>query len=250
MHDTLEYLHRDPIHRRWHHEQLTFRSLYLASEQFVLPLSHDEVVHGKGSLFEQMFGDERQRLAGLRLLYGLQLLQPGKKLLFMGDELGQRREWAHDRSLDWSLLDDPGHAGLARFVAALNELYRAEPSLHRDDQADRGLRWLEADDRERSVFCAERHDGRGGYVVIVCNATPEPRTPYRVGLPVAGAWTLRCSSDDERFGGDGHPVPVTVDADARAWHDRPHSVELSLPPLGFVVYAPVTTDHGARQQTH
>jgi len=238
MHDTLDYLHKDPVHRSWHHDQLTFRAVYSRSEQFLLPLSHDEVVHGKGSLYDQMGGDVAQRLANLRLLYGFQLLQPGKKLLFMGDEFGQVREWSVGRPLDWELLDEPAHAGIATLVAELNALYRSEPSLHRDDLEDRGFRWVDSADRLQSVICVERHvdESDDGRLVIVCNATPEARSAYVVGLPGRGIWTLRCTSDDVRFGGSGHRARAAVTAVEERWHGRRWRAELDLPPLGFVIY--------------
>jgi 1,4-alpha-glucan branching enzyme len=239
MHDTLDFLHEEPEQRRGRHGRLTFRSVYVTSEQFVLPLSHDEVVHGKGSLDEQMGGgDDAQRLASLRLLFGYQLLQPGKKLLFMGDELGQVREWGVDRALDWELLGDPGHAGLTALVAHLNALYSAAAPLHRDDLEDRGFRWLEADDAPRSVLCIERHDGEGGLLVAVCNAASEPRSGYRVGLATSGAWRLVCSSDEVRFGGSGHAVAPSIDADERPWQGCSWSATMEVPPIGFVIYAP------------
>jgi alpha-1,4-glucan:alpha-1,4-glucan 6-glycosyltransferase/4-alpha-glucanotransferase len=239
MHDTLDYLHKDPADRRWHHNLLTFRSVYATSEQFLLPLSHDEVVHGKGSLFDQMAGaDDVERLASLRLLLGYQLVQPGKKLLFMGDEFGQIREWGVDRPVDWALLEDAGHAGVAALVARVNALYLERPPLHRDDLGDRGFRWLDADDQLQGVLCVERHDGEGGHLVAVCNATPAPRRGYRVGLPVAGPWRLLCSSDDERFGGSGYPVATSLSAAEHPWQGRRWSTPLELPPLGFVIYEP------------
>ena len=237
MHDTLGYLHADAVGRRARHNELTFRSLYLASEQYVLPLSHDEVVHGKGSLYAQMAGEGWQRMANLRLLFGYQLLQPGKKLLFMGDELGQPDEWAEGRGLEWSLLGDPVHAGLAALVAHLNELYATVPALHRDDLADRGFAWIEADDREHRVVCAERHDGDGGYVVIACNGSDRPIEGYSIGLPAGGTWALRCNSDETRFGGRGHAVASTLAAEAVGSEPRPWRAGLSIPPLGFVIYS-------------
>jgi alpha-1,4-glucan:alpha-1,4-glucan 6-glycosyltransferase/4-alpha-glucanotransferase len=237
MHDTLDYLHADDAQRRVRHDRLTFRSVYAASEHYVLPLSHDEVVHGKGPLVDQMAGGELERLANLRLLFGLQLVQPGKKLVFMGDEFGQVREWGVDRELDWDLLDDPRHAGVAALVCELNALYRAVPALHRDDLEDLGFEWLDADDAERGVLCAERHDDRGAAVVVAWNATSEARHGYHVGMRAPGTWTLRCSSDELRFGGSGHPVPATVAATAGAWQGREFRATLELPPLGFVIYA-------------
>ena len=174
MHDTLDYLAHDPVHRPWHHERLTFRSIYANSEHFVLPLSHDEVVHGKGSLIGRMAGDEWQQFANLRLLYGYQFTQPGKKLLFMGGEFAQRSEWNHDASLDWHLLELPAHKGVSAWVRRLNELYRSEACLHRDDLGDGGFSWIDCEDRLQSVLCYERHDGNGGVVTVVANFTPVP----------------------------------------------------------------------------
>ncbi len=228
MHDTLHYLAEAPEHRRFHHDLITFRSIYSASEQFVLPLSHDEVVHGKGSLLGRMPGDVADRFANLRLLYGLQLLQPGKKLLFMGDEIGQLREWAHDHSVDWHLEAEPRHAGIAALVAALNELYREHPALHRDDLADRGFRWLHADDAAQSCFSVERHDDADDLLVVVLNAGPEDLGGYDVEVSRPGPWRLALSSDDARFGGRGAELPAVVVAGDR--------LACSVPALGFVVY--------------
>jgi alpha-1,4-glucan:alpha-1,4-glucan 6-glycosyltransferase len=236
MHDTLDYLERDPIHRHWHHDQLTFRSLYVKSEHFVLPLSHDEVVHGKGSLLAKMPGDRWQQLANLRLLFGFQLSQPGKKLLFMGDEFAQPGEWDHRRSLDWHLLEHAEHLAMARYVAELGALYRSRPPLHRDDLPDGGFRWIDGNDRAQSVLCIERHDGGDGHLVIVLNATPTPRHGYRVGMPLPGRWELVLDSDEPRFGGSGTGAPAVLEADGEPWHDRPQSALLSLPPLGLVIY--------------
>ncbi|HEV3212410.1 MAG TPA: 1,4-alpha-glucan branching protein GlgB [Acidimicrobiales bacterium] len=239
MHDTLDYLHTDPAHRGERRDRLTFRSVYATSEQFVLPLSHDEVVHGKGSLYTQMAGaDDRERLANLRLLFGLQLLQPGKKLLFMGDEFGQVREWGVDRALDWALLDDPGHAGLAALARHLAALYATSTPLHGDDLEDRGFRWLDADEHARRVFAVERRDGRGAHLVAVCNAGTDPQTGYVVGLPTGGTWQLACSSDEERFGGTGHPVVPSLAAADVPWQGRRWSAAVDVPALGFVIYAP------------
>jgi alpha-1,4-glucan:alpha-1,4-glucan 6-glycosyltransferase/4-alpha-glucanotransferase len=236
MHDTLDYLGKDPIHRSFHHDLLTFRSVYATSEQFILPLSHDEVVHGKGSLLGQMPGDDWQRFANLRLLFGYQLVQPGKKLLFMGDEFAQHAEWSHERSLDWHLLERLEHRGVAALVARLNELYRSEPCLHRDDLSDRGFSWIDADDRDHSVFCVERHDDSGSLLVAVLNATPEPRFDYLVGMPHAGTWSLLVDSDAVEFGGSGHTVRESVTTAPEPWHRRADSASLILPPLGFVIY--------------
>jgi 1,4-alpha-glucan branching enzyme len=213
--------------------------VYATSEQFVLPLSHDEVVHGKGSLYTQMAGrDDAERLANLRLLFGYQLLQPGKKLFFMGDEFGQVREWGVDRALDWALLDDPGHAGVAALVRHLGALYASSTALHGDDLEDRGFRWLDADDRGRRVLSVERRDGLGAYLVAVCNAGTDPQAGYLVGLPAGGTWRLVCSSDEVRFGGSGHPVAPSLSAGDVPWQGCGWSAALDVPALGFVIYAP------------
>jgi len=238
MHDTLDYLAKDPIHRRWHHDQLTFRSMYATSEQFVLPLSHDEVVHGKSSLLDKMPGDDWQRFANVRLLLGFQLAQPGKKLLFMGDEFAQRGEWRHDASLDWHQLNDPRHRGIAVLTSDLNSLYTSRAALHRDDRADRGFAWIDGNDREQSVLCIERFDGAGDHLVIVLNATPQPREGYLVGMPAGGRWHLLVNSDDPRYGGSGHRVLADVEALEEPWHGRAHRVELVLPPLALLIYGP------------
>jgi alpha-1,4-glucan:alpha-1,4-glucan 6-glycosyltransferase/4-alpha-glucanotransferase len=236
MHDTLDYLAKDPVHRSFHHDLLTFRSVYATTEQFILPLSHDEVVHGKGSLVDQMPGDDWQRFANLRLLLGYQLVQPGKKLLFMGDEFAQRAEWSHERSLDWHLLEQPEHRGIASLVARLNQLYRSEAALHRDDLADRGFSWIDGEDRDQSVVCIERHDGGSAKLVAVLNATPEPRHDYLVGMPAPGAWTLLVDSDAPVYGGSGYSVRDVVETIPEPLHRRADHASLILPPLGFVIY--------------
>ena len=238
MHDTLDYLSRDPVHRPWHHDRLTFRSVYANSEHFVLPLSHDEVVHGKGSLIGRMAGDEWQQFANLRLLYGYQFTQPGKKLLFMGGEFAQRSEWNHDASLDWHLLDAPAHQGVSAWVRRLNELYRSEPSLHRDDLAEGGFAWIDCEDRAQSVLCYERRDDSDGVLVVVANFTPVPRVDYRVGMPRAGRWEVLVNSDAPKFGGSGYLVPGEFDTTATPWHGRDQSALLVLPPLALLVLRP------------
>jgi 1,4-alpha-glucan branching enzyme len=210
--------------------------VYATTEQFILPLSHDEVVHGKGSLVDQMPGDDWQRFANLRLLLGYQLVQPGKKLLFMGDEFAQRAEWSHERSLDWHLLEQPEHRGIASLVARLNQLYRNEAALHRDDLADRGFSWIDGDDRDHGVVCIERHDGDSAKLVAVLNATPEPRHDYLVGMPASGAWTLLVDSDAPVYGGSGYAVRDVVETIPEPLHRRADRASLILPPLGFVIY--------------
>jgi len=238
MHDTLDYLAKDPVYRPWHHDRLTFRAVYANSEHFVLPLSHDEVVHGKGSLFSRMAGDEWQKFANLRLLYGYQFTQPGKKLLFMGGEFAQRSEWNHDVSLDWHLLDSSAHQGVSAWVRRLNELYRSEPSLYRDDLAGRGFAWIDCEDRSQSVLSYERRDGGEGVLVVIANFTPVPRENYRVGMPSAGRWQVLANSDEPEFGGSGYVVPESVDTTETPWHGRDQSALLVLPPLGLLVLSP------------
>ena len=239
MHDTLGYLARDPVHRRYHHTQLTFRSMYAASESFVLALSHDEVVHGKGSLLTKMPGDDWQKRANLRLLFAYQFALPGKKLVFMGGEFGQLREWSHDRGLDWELLDDPGHRGIARWVAALNRLYRTEPALHQRDctPAGDGFEWLEADDAERSVLVFLRRGERPeDDVVVALNFTPVPRPEYRIGVPAAGFWEELLSSDAGEYGGSAAGGAGGRDAEPIPHGRQPLSLRASLPPLGAVFF--------------
>lgn len=234
MHDTLTYLARDPVHRQYHHEELTFRLLYAFSENFVLPLSHDEVVHGKGSLWAKMAGDEWQKFAHLRLLFGYQYAQPGKKLVFMGGELGQRREWDHQSTVDWSLLQDPRHAGVQRWVRDLNWLYREEPALHQLDCDPAGFQWIFPDDREVSVLSFLRLGREERWVAVVCNFTPVPRPGYRVGLPKPGRWQEVLNSDAREYGGSGWGNAGGVEAEPVPHHGQPYSAELVLPPLGIV----------------
>jgi 1,4-alpha-glucan branching enzyme len=203
MHDTLGYLQREAVHRRWHHHELTFRSIYADSEHFVLPLSHDEVVHGKGSLLGKMPGDDWQQRATLRLLYGYQWATPGKKLLFMGGEIAQRAEWDVERSLDWHLLDDPAHAGVLRLVTACNRWYRALGALHRRDGSPGALDWVLADDAERSLYAFVRRGHHDEVALVVVNATPVPRPDVVLGVPCAGRWRVVVNSDRRCFGGSG-----------------------------------------------
>jgi 1,4-alpha-glucan branching enzyme len=235
MHDTLEYFSRESIHRKFHHGNLTFRQVYAESENFVLPLSHDEVVHGKGSLIGKMPGDEWQRFANLRLLFGYLYAQTGKKLLFMGGEFGQRAEWDHDRGLDWHLLEDPSHAGLQHWVQDLNQLYRTEPALHERDAGPGGFEWVDAGDSETSVLTFLRRGATTEDVFLVaCNFTPVPRTNYLAGVPKDGRWEEVLNSDAEHYGGSGWGNLGAVDAVPVPVHGRPRSVRLTLPPLGCV----------------
>ena len=240
MHDTLSYFREDPIGRRYHHHKLTFRSMYFWSENYVLPLSHDEVVHGKGSLIGKMHGDEWQRFANLRLMFAYMWAQPGKKLMFQGGEIGQQSEWAHDRSVDWHLLgDSPLHVQLMTFVSELNRLYRTEPALHVNDVGLGGFEWIDANDDDNSVFAFLRKgDAAGDVVIAVFNCTPVPRHDYRVGVPKIDRWEEILNSDAEAFGGSGIGNLGGVTAEAVTWHGRTGSVRLTLPPLSAVFLRP------------
>jgi 1,4-alpha-glucan branching enzyme len=235
MHDTLSYMSKDSIHRRFHHNQLTFRLIYAFHENFVLPLSHDEVVHGKGSLIRQMAGDDWQKFANLRLLYGYMYAQPGKKLLFMGGEFGQWNEWYHEESLHWHLLDYPLHATLQRWVEDLNRTYRQEPALHQLDFDPAGFEWIDCNDSLHSVLSLMRK-GRSAEdnLIIVCNFTPMPRHNYRVGVPRPGYWREILNSDAEEYGGSGHGNMGGCETSPIPYHGRPCSINLTLPPLGAV----------------
>ncbi len=239
MHDTLRYMALDPIHRRHHHDRLTFRMLYAFTETFVLPLSHDEVVHGKGSLIGRMPGDDWQRFANLRLLHGAMYAQPGKKLLFMGGEFGQWREWNHDGSLDWHLLREAPHAGLQRLVRDLNTLYRGEPAWHELDGEPGGFAWVDCNDATHSVvsFLRQGRDPDRA-LLFVLNFTPMPRHNYRIGVPIGGCWEERLNTDAPLYGGSGQGNFGAVDASPVSWHGRPYSLNLALPPLAMLVLAP------------
>jgi 1,4-alpha-glucan branching enzyme len=234
MHDTLQYFSHDPIHRVFHHNQLTFRMLYSFTENFVLPLSHDEVVHGKGSLIGKMPGDDWQKFANLRLLFGYMYAQPGKKLLFMGGEFAQWREWAHDTSLDWNLVDRPMHRGVQRWVEMLNRSYRAEPALHTFDSDANGFEWVDCCDTAASVLSLLRKGpSTNDVVVVVGNFTPVPRVGYRIGVPFGGYWRELLNSDGGEYGGSGMGNMGGVQADATGAHGRPYSIKLTLPPLAI-----------------
>ncbi|RPI60925.1 MAG: 1,4-alpha-glucan branching protein GlgB, partial [Lysobacterales bacterium] len=239
MHDTIEYFQTDPIHRKYHHDKLTFSLWYAFTENFVLPLSHDEVVHGKGSLIGKMPGDEWQQFANLRVLYAYMWGHPGKKLLFMGGEFGQRREWQHDESLEWHVLKYPLHAGLKRWVSDLNRFYRETPALYQRDFSPDGFEWIDCNDAETSVITFLRKGVRpGDVVVVVCNFTPVLRENYRVGVPSGGKWRERLNSDARDYGGGGQGNLGEVEAAPLGWHGRSHSLYLRLPPLGAVFLTP------------
>ncbi|RMG12585.1 MAG: 1,4-alpha-glucan branching protein GlgB [Planctomycetota bacterium] len=237
MHDTLAFLARDPIHRGHHLDQLTFAMLYEHSEHFLMPLSHDEVVHLKGSLLRKMHGDPWQRFANLRLLYAYQLTRPGKKLLFMGSELAPEEEWDHQRCLPWHLEEVPAHAGVGRCLAALGTLYRERPSLWRGDPDPAGTRWIDCQDRERTIvsYLREADEDR---LVVVLNLTPVPRPGYRLGVPPAEGYRLVLNTDAEEFGGSGAPVgPLRLERSPA--HGFAHSLVFDLPPLAAVVFEPL-----------
>jgi 1,4-alpha-glucan branching enzyme len=236
MHDTLNYFALDPVHRRFHHEWLTFAMMYEYSERFITPLSHDEVVHGKGTLLAKMPGDLWQKFANLRALLAYQYTRPGKPLLFMGAELGSFQEWNHDSSLDWHLAAQPLNAGLLRFVADLGQLYRERSEFWREDPDYSGFQWLDADDRDHSVYGYLRRDGSRS-VMVLLNLTPVPRPGYRAGAPAPGRWSLLLSSDASQYGGSGYGVVPDLATEATPWQHQPVSLLVDLPPLGAVVLA-------------
>jgi 1,4-alpha-glucan branching enzyme len=236
MHDTLEYMKCEPIHRKYHHHQMTFGIHYAFSENFVLPLSHDEVVHGKASLLNKMPGDRWQKFANLRAYYGFMWTHPGKKLLFMGGEFGQEREWNHDHSLDWHLLDDPSHRALQSLVRDLNRLYRETPALHVRDADPGGFEWIDATDADNSVYAYVRNGGPDDPpVLVVCNFTPVVRQGYRLGVPREGRWVERLNTDAAIYGGSNVGNSGMVFADSKGWQGRPASLLLTLPPLSTTV---------------
>ncbi len=237
MHDTLDYMSKDPIHRKYHHNKLTFRGLYAFTENFVLPLSHDEVVHGKGSLIGKMAGDEWQRFANLRLLFGYMYTQPGKKLLFMGGEIGQWKEWDHDGSVDWHVLGYPLHQGVQRWVRDLNAYYRNEPALYQCDFNPKGWRWIDANDSDDSVLTYLRYgDDEEAPVMVACNFTPIPRRGYRVGVPRAGYWREVLNSNAAIYGGTDEGNLGGRSTDEFPCHGHENSLLLNLPPLSMVVF--------------
>jgi 1,4-alpha-glucan branching enzyme len=239
MHDTLGYFSNDPVYRQYHHHELTFSMIYAFTENFILPLSHDEVVHGKGSLLRKMPGDRWQQLANLRSLFAYMWAHPGKKLLFMGGELAQEAEWNHDRSLDWHLLDQPAHAGMHSLVRDLNTIYRNEPALYEVDFEPHGFRWLDANDVARNIIAFMRlSEGGTRSLVCICNLSPVPREQYRVGLPHGGAWREALNTDSEHYGGSNVGNYGGVEAESSPWQGQPFSAELTLPPLGVVWLAP------------
>ncbi len=235
MHDTLEYMSRDPVYRKFHHNDLTFRMIYAFYENFVLPLSHDEVVHGKASLLGKMPGDDWQKFANLRLLFGYMYAQSAKKLLFMGAEFGQWREWDHESSLDWHLLQYGPHAGLLAWIKDLNALYREQPALHQLDTAPEGFRWIDCNDVENSVVSLVRYGTKDGdMVVAACNFTPQTLFNYRIGMPLPGTWREALNSDAPKYYGSGQVNPEYMEAEPVPMHGHPQSLSITFPPLGAV----------------
>ena len=240
MNDTLDYIKREPIHRTHHHSQLTFGLVYAFSENFILPISHDEVVHGKGSMIEKMPGDVWQKFANLRAYYGFMWTHPGKKLLFMGCEFGQWKEWNHNTSLDWHLLDDPRHKGVQSLIRDLNHLYRDLPALHRRDNSPEGFGWIEGGAAQESVLAYARYGEEGDApVAVICNFTPVPRHGWRLGLPRDGKWKLRLNSDAGIYGGSNMATTNVITADGDEWQGYDQSALIDLPPLSVLVYEAV-----------
>jgi 1,4-alpha-glucan branching enzyme len=242
MNDTLRYVAEDPVHRSHHHDRMTFSMVYAFNENFVLPLSHDEVVHGKRSIIGRMPGDDWQKFANLRAYYAFMFAHPGKKLLFMGDEFGQLDEWHHDRSLDWHLLGEQRHAGIGRLVRDLNGLYGEVSALHQIDYEPAGFRWLNCDDRSQSVFSFARFDREGAALIAISNFTPVIREDYRVGVPVAGDYAEILNTDADIYGGSGVGNLGRAEArtEPRDW--LPATLTLRLPPLAtLLLRAPAAT---------
>ena len=239
MHDTLEYITHEPVHRKYHHNELSFRMVYAYNENFALPLSHDEVVHGKASLLSKMPGDDWQKFANLRLLFGYMYTQPGKKLLFMGGEFGQWSEWTHDTSLDWHLLEYARHQGLQRWVRDLNTFYRGEPALHELDCEGGGFSWIDCNDAAQSTLLYLRHGRRASDALLVaCNFTPVPRHDYRIGVPISGCWKELLNSDAPLYGGSGQGNLGEAQTAPTSSHEHPQSLAVTLPPLSVVVLKP------------
>jgi 1,4-alpha-glucan branching enzyme len=236
MHDTLAYMKQDSVHRKYHHRYLTFSLIYAFNENFVLPLSHDEVVYGKGSLIGKMPGDDWQKFANLRALFGYMWTHPGKKLLFMGGEFGQRREWTHEGELEWWVSEMPGHAGIKRLIADLNRVYRHEPALHELDFSPDGFEWVDVGNSEMSVIAFLRKSAKGGApLLVVCNFTPVPRSNFLVGVPSRGVWREIINSDAREYGGSGWGNFGGAESAPVGAHDRAESVNLNLPPLAVLV---------------
>ena len=235
MHDTLNYMHQQPVHRKWHHHEMTFGLVYAFSEKFILPLSHDEVVHGKGSLYGKMPGDEWQKHANLRAYLAFMWTHPGKKLLFMGGEIGQTREWSHDGEVDWALLNDPAHAGLQRLVGDLNRLYARQAPLHAADTESSSFSWVVKNDVENSLYAYERYAGDASPFLVLVNMTPVPRHGYRVGVSRVGRWREILNTDAGVYGGSNLGNAGAVETQLVSAHGRGQSLELLLPPLATLI---------------
>ena len=233
MNDTLSYMSEDPVHRKYHHDKMTFGLVYAFNENFVLPLSHDEVVHGKHSILGRMPGDEWQQFANLRAYYGAMFAHPGKKLLFMGNEIAQRHEWNHDQSLDWHLLDSPAHRGVQQLLRDLNRLYSATPALHEIDFDGAGFEWIDWNDRDSSILSWLRRDKHGHSIICVANMTPLVRESYRIGVPEGGTYRIVLNTDDRNYGGSGVGTATVTSSDVEQ-HGRPFSLALTLPPLATI----------------
>jgi len=240
MNDTLEYINKDPVFRRYHHRLLTFSLLYAFSENFILPFSHDEVVHMKGSMWGKAPGDDWQKAAALRALYGYMYAHPGKKLMFMGAEFGQTREWSHDRSLDWHLLDQPLHRGLWSFMKDLNRTYASEPALYQCDFDGAGFQWIDCNDSDNSVVSLiRRATDHEDFVAAILNFTPVPRHGYVLGMPRAGTYRELLNSDAAAYGGSNAGNGGEITTDAVPAHGYQQSARLTLPPLGFLLLKPI-----------
>ncbi|MCA9266387.1 MAG: alpha amylase C-terminal domain-containing protein, partial [Planctomycetales bacterium] len=240
MNDTLRYFQHDPIHRKFHHNELTFSMIYAFTENFALPLSHDEVVHGKGSLLAQMPGDLWQKFANLRLLYSYMWTHPGKKLLFMGSDFGQWNEWNHDESLQWHLMQWESHSGLQRMVADLNKLYVDEPALHQVEFESSGFEWVDCMSSEDSVLAYLRKAKEtDDFLLVCCNFTPVPRDGYRVGVPRGGWYQELFNSDAHVYGGSDMGNFPGLEAEKKSAQARPYSIPVNIPPLGVVVFKPM-----------
>ena len=238
MHDSLAYIAEQPVHRKWHHDKMTFSLVYAFNENFVLPLSHDEVVHGKRSILGRMPGDEWQRFANLRAYYGFMYAHPGKKLLFMGAEIGQTTEWNHGSSLDWHLLDYQVHSGVQTLIRKLNRIYSATPALYQIDFEPEGFEWIRVDDRENSVYAWIRRDGDGGFVLCLCNFTPETRQDFRIGVPEPGIYREIINTDEKQFGGSGQCNMPDLTSIAEPADGCEHSLNVTLPPLATIYLQP------------
>ncbi|MDX1606965.1 MAG: 1,4-alpha-glucan branching enzyme, partial [Candidatus Competibacterales bacterium] len=244
MNDTLSYVSREPVHRRYHHNKLTFSMLYAFTENFLLPLSHDEVVHGKQSLLNRMPGDEWQRFANLRLLYSYMFTHPGKKLLFMGSEFGQGLEWNSEQTLDWYVLEYPLHCGVRQLIRDLNRLYHRSRALHGYEFDWQGFDWIDCHDSEQSILSYLRR-ADDDFLLAVVNFTPVPRHGYRIGVPQAGQYREIFNSDSEYYGGanlGNGPAPIRTEP--REWMSRPHSIDITVPPLACIVLEPVEAGTG------